>query len=101
MLRGVDVLVFDHHESKGEQPACLALVNPKLGADFHYLCSVGIVFKACHALLKMRPAADIDLREYLDIVARVRAALRGDSSSGRANTMFCALGSADISGAAE
>jgi single-stranded-DNA-specific exonuclease len=67
--QGVDVLVFDHHESKAEQPACLALVNPKLGADFHYLCSVGIVFKACHALLKMRPAPDIDLREYLDIVA--------------------------------
>ena len=67
--QGVDVLVFDHHESKAERPPCLALVNPKLGDDFHYLCSAGIVFKACHALLKMRPAADIDLREYLDIVA--------------------------------
>jgi single-stranded-DNA-specific exonuclease len=67
--QGVDVLVFDHHESKSEQPPCLALVNPKLGDDFHYLCSAGIVFKACHALLKVRPAADIDLREYLDIVA--------------------------------
>jgi len=67
--QGVDVLVFDHHESKGAQPPCLALVNPKLGADFHYLCSAGIVFKACHALLKTRPAPDIDLRDYLDIVA--------------------------------
>jgi single-stranded-DNA-specific exonuclease len=67
--QGIDVLVFDHHESKTEQPPCLALVNPKLGADFHYLCSVGIVFKACHALLKLRPTPDIDLREYLDIVA--------------------------------
>jgi single-stranded-DNA-specific exonuclease len=67
--QGVDVLVFDHHETKGERPPCLALVNPKLGEDFHYLCSVGIVFKACHALLKTRPAVDIDLREYLDIVA--------------------------------
>ena len=66
---GVDVLVFDHHECGGERPPCLALVNPKLGADFHYLCSVGIVFKACHALLKMRASPDIDLREYLDIVA--------------------------------
>jgi single-stranded-DNA-specific exonuclease len=65
----VDVLVFDHHESKTEQPPCLALVNPKLGPDFHYLCSVGIVFKACHALLKLRPAPDVDLREYLDLVA--------------------------------
>jgi single-stranded-DNA-specific exonuclease len=67
--QGVDVLVFDHHESKTERPPCLALVNPKLGPDFHYLCSVGIVFKACHALLKMRPAPDLDLRDYLDIVA--------------------------------
>jgi len=66
---GVDTVVFDHHECKGEQPACVALVNPKLGDDFHYLCSVGIVFKACHALLKLRPVADIDLRDYLDIVA--------------------------------
>ena len=67
--QGVDVLVFDHHESKGERPACHALVNPKQGNDFHYLCSVGIVFKACHALLKLRPMPDVDLREYLDIVA--------------------------------
>jgi len=67
--QGIDVLVFDHHESNGERPPCLALVNPKLGPDFHYLCSAGIVFKACHALLKTRPASGIDLRDYLDIVA--------------------------------
>jgi single-stranded-DNA-specific exonuclease len=47
----------------------VALVNPKLGDSFHYLCSAGIVFKACHALLKARPASGVDLREYLDIVA--------------------------------
>lgn len=99
-LRGknVDVLVFDHHECKGELPECAALVNPKLGAagegedggsrienggerrihppsaildppDFTYLCSAGIVFKACHALLKKRPLAGFDLREYLDLAA--------------------------------
>lgn len=67
--QGVDVLVFDHHECKGERPPCLALVNPKMGGDFHYLCSVGIVFKACHALLKLRPAPELALREYLDLVA--------------------------------
>ena len=81
--QGVDVLVFDHHESKAEQPPCLALVNPKLGADFHYLCSVGIVFKACHALLKLRPTPGVDLREYLDIVAMGTVAdivpLRGEN----------------------
>jgi single-stranded-DNA-specific exonuclease len=67
--QGVDVIVFDHHECSGEKPPCLALVNPKLGTDFHYLCSAGIVFKACHALLKLRPSPDIDLRDYLDLVA--------------------------------
>ena len=32
-------------------------------------CSVGIVFKLSHALLKTRPIDHFDLREYLDIVA--------------------------------
>lgn len=65
---GADVIVFDHHEIKAAAPAC-TLVNPKLGETFHYLCSVGIVFKACHALLKLRPLEGFDLREYLDLVA--------------------------------
>jgi len=65
---GVDVIVFDHHEIKSGTPDC-TLVNPKLGDKFHYLCTAGIVFKACHALLKLRPLGGFDLREYLDIVA--------------------------------
>jgi single-stranded-DNA-specific exonuclease len=67
--QGVDVIVLDHHECKDALPACVALVNPKLGDDFHYLCSVGIVFKVAHALLKHRPVAGFDLRQYLDLVA--------------------------------
>ncbi len=66
---GIDVIVFDHHEPKSALPVCTAVVNPKLGDDFKYLCSVGIVFKACHALLKQRPLPGFDLREYLDLVA--------------------------------
>jgi single-stranded-DNA-specific exonuclease len=65
---GTGVIVFDHHEIKSALPDC-TLVNPKLGENFHYLCSAGIVFKACHALLKLRPLADFDLREYLDLAA--------------------------------
>ncbi|MEP6956688.1 MAG: DHHA1 domain-containing protein, partial [Chthoniobacterales bacterium] len=34
-----------------------------------YLCSVGIVFKVCHALLKVRPVAGFDLKSRLDLVA--------------------------------
>lgn len=69
--RGADVIVLDHHEPKGELPECVAVVNPKAvdGCVYSYLCSVGIVFKLCHALLKTRPLADFDLRQRLDLVA--------------------------------
>ncbi len=67
--QGVDVVILDHHECHGALPQAHALVNPKLSADFHYLCTVGLVFKLCHALLKVRPVAGLDLREYLDLVA--------------------------------
>jgi single-stranded-DNA-specific exonuclease len=63
------VIVLDHHECKEALPKCVALVNPKLGKDFHYLCSVGIVFKVAHALLKRRQIPGVDLRDYLDLVA--------------------------------
>jgi single-stranded-DNA-specific exonuclease len=66
---GMDVIVLDHHECKSALPECVALVNPKIGTDYGYLCSVGIVFKVCHALLKLRPVADFDLRDCLDLVA--------------------------------
>ena len=67
--QGIDVIVLDHHESKEALPACAALVNPKLGDDFHYLCSVGIVFKVAHALIKQRPVEGFDLKDCLDLVA--------------------------------
>jgi single-stranded-DNA-specific exonuclease len=80
--RGVDVIVLDHHEPalisagfagepKSALPECVAIVNPKIDAEspLHYLCSVGIVFKLCHALLKTRPLLDFDLKSKLDLVA--------------------------------
>ena len=66
---GVDVIVFDHHEPQAELPACAALVNAKLGDTFHYLCTAGLMFKVCHALLKRRPLPGFDLKESLDLVA--------------------------------
>ena len=66
---GVDVIVLDHHEPKDELPPAVAIVNPKLGDDFRYLCSAGICFKVAHALLKRRPIADFDIRELLDLTA--------------------------------
>src|SRR5712691_10582425 len=69
--RGAEVIVLDFHEPKGALPACGAVVNPKAAVDStcSYLCSVGIVFKLCHALLKTRPLPDFDLRQRLDLVA--------------------------------
>lgn len=71
---GIDVLVFDHHECKQERPECHALVNPKLGSGFDYLCTAGVVFKLCHALLKERRLPELDLREYLDLAAMATVA---------------------------
>ena len=69
--RGIDVIVLDHHEPKSALPECIAVVNPKVESDCasEYLCSVGIVFKLCHALLKTRPAPGFDLKANLDLVA--------------------------------
>jgi single-stranded-DNA-specific exonuclease len=66
---GIDVVIVDHHEpSPEERPECHALVNPKCGNDFRYLCAAGVVFKLGHALLKTRQA-DLDLKALIDLVA--------------------------------
>jgi len=66
---GVDVLIVDHHEPLPDQrPDCCALVNPKCGEEFTYLCAAGVVFKLGHALLKTRHVA-LDLKELIDLVA--------------------------------
>lgn len=69
--RGADVIVLDHHEPKAALPDCVAVVNPKVSDEcaFRYLCSVGVVFKLCHALLKTRPSEAFDLKAHLDLVA--------------------------------
>jgi single-stranded-DNA-specific exonuclease len=68
--RGVDVIVVDHHEPKSALPECVAIVNPKIdpASAFHHLCTAGIVFKLCHALLKAHPI-EFDLKSKLDLVA--------------------------------
>jgi single-stranded-DNA-specific exonuclease len=90
---GIDVLVLDHHEPKTELPECL-LVNPKTTkCGFEYLCSAGLTFKLCHALLKTR-RIDFDLKTVLDLVALGTVAdivpLHGD------NRVFVKSGSAVI-----
>jgi len=66
---GIEVIIVDHHEPlPGVRPDCTALVNPKCGTDFTYLCAAGVVFKLGHALLKTRPT-NLDLKGLLDLVA--------------------------------
>ena len=68
--QGIEVIVVDHHESgPGGRPPAVAVVNPKLGEAYGYLCSAGVVFKLAHALLKTRQIEGVDLKELLDLVA--------------------------------
>jgi single-stranded-DNA-specific exonuclease len=79
--QGIDVLVVDHHRSKDQTLAQGLLINPHVDAGgpaqpaWQHLCTVGLVFKLLHALLKQLRAenhpvaAGIRLREYLDLVA--------------------------------
>ena len=67
---GIDVIVVDHHEAGAAgRPPAVAVVNPKMGNDYGYLCSAGVVFKLAHALLKTRRLETVDLKEVLDLVA--------------------------------
>ena len=79
--RGVDVVVVDHHQGTPERPDVVALVNPRSSSSIPgdssgtELCTVGLVFKLAHALVKrcredeIEGAATFDLREFLDLVA--------------------------------
>src|SRR5450631_4349302 len=89
-VRGVDVIVLDHHQVSNPPPAAVALVNPQLQssagvppaihgwdarAAFTELCSAGLAFKLAHALIKrgreinLPGAAEFDLKPFLDLVA--------------------------------
>ncbi|MGH8018067.1 MAG: single-stranded-DNA-specific exonuclease RecJ [Opitutaceae bacterium] len=76
---GIDVIIVDHHRSRSALPVDCILVNPHVqddaGSVFNDLCTVGLVFKVAHGLLKKRRDAGdprafaIKLRDYLDLVA--------------------------------
>ena len=80
--QGIDVIVIDHHRSKERALEQGTLVNPHLDAEgtvddaaWRNLCTVGLVFKLAHGLLKQLRAENhpvafrIKLRDYLDLVA--------------------------------
>lgn len=77
--QGIDVIIVDHHRSKEATPADCILINPhvldKEDAPWKNLCTVGLVFKFVHGLIKkLRDANDptalnLKLRNYLDFVS--------------------------------
>ena len=101
---GVDVIVVDHHRSKEPPRLDAILVNPHVhegpdDATWRNLCTVGLVFKLVHGLLKrlrdaQHPVAfEIVLKEYLDLVALGTIAdlvpLTGRTASSRATACAC------------
>ena len=77
---GVDVIIVDHHRSREGAVTDAILINPHVypGEDddaWRNLCTVGLVFKLAHGLLKHlrqenHPVAfRIKLRDYLDLAA--------------------------------
>ena len=80
VAQGIDVLVIDHHRSKEKPLSQGILINPHVnnveGDDaWRNLCTVGLVFKLAHGLLKLlradhHPVAlAMKLRDYLDLAA--------------------------------
>jgi single-stranded-DNA-specific exonuclease len=80
--QGIDVIIIDHHRSKEQVLGDAILINPHVHPDgnggdsaWRHLCTVGLVFKLAHGLLKQlrgenHPVAfRIKLRDHLDLVA--------------------------------
>ncbi len=76
-VKGVEVIVLDHHQLSDPLPPAFALVNPYRGeGSLRELSSAGLAFKLAHAIvqrarqLNSPPAAyAYDLKPLLDLVA--------------------------------
>ncbi|MDR1255741.1 MAG: single-stranded-DNA-specific exonuclease RecJ [Puniceicoccales bacterium] len=78
--KGCDVIVVDHHKASDEECADCCIINPHINVHISdelqkTFCTVGLVFKLCHALLQIfrrqndRRAFDFKMRDELDLVA--------------------------------
>lgn len=78
--QGIDVIIVDHHRSTEPAATAAVLINPHVNPvagdeAWRYLCTVGLVFKLAHGLLKKLRAENhpvalgIVLKDYLDLVA--------------------------------
>lgn len=77
--KNIDLIVVDHHQSKDVPVPDHILINPHVhnlnATPWSQLCTVGLVFKLAHGLIKeMRIRNDsrsweINLKDYLDLVS--------------------------------
>jgi single-stranded-DNA-specific exonuclease len=68
--QGIDVVIIDHHELHETLPPAHAFINPQRGEHDRILSTAGLVFKFCHAFLKIQQDPSLfNLREHLDFVA--------------------------------
>jgi len=54
--KGIDLIIVDHHQAKGDLPTGAIMLNPHLhpdqGEPWRNLCTAGLAFKLIHGLLK-------------------------------------------------
>lgn len=69
---GMDVVVTDHHQTDGEMPPAVAVLNPhRAGAlyPFRGLCSAALAYKVAQAYQRRYGVAGVPLESLLDLVA--------------------------------
>ena len=69
---GMDLVISDHHEPKADLPDAVAVICQKRTTNSYperNLAGVGLSFKIAEALLARRPVEDVNLEDWLDLVA--------------------------------
>ena len=69
--RGIDLIITDHHTPSQNLPAAYAIVDPKLPEceyPFKEICGAQVAWLIL-ALVKKELSLDIDMRQFLDILA--------------------------------
>ena len=69
---GMRVIVTDHHQPGDDLPQADAVINPHQPADpypYKELAGVGLAYKLAEAWLRIHPNPDVDLDQWLDLVA--------------------------------
>lgn len=78
---GIDVIITDHHQLKGELPPAYAILHPLRDGEtypFRWLTGGGVAFKLCQALWKAAELEEGHEKWLLDMVAISTVADMGD-----------------------